>query len=113
MAGCRRTAPRRQSLRPAASCLAPRPVRRGDLHDRSVVDRARSRKVGLAMSHTEAKSPSQTPRASRDIAWSPCPVARRALPAGRILPIFLTLAGVVLAVWLGHAMWNVYMVAPW
>jgi multidrug resistance efflux pump len=65
------------------------------------------------MSHTEAKSPSKTLGLSRDIDRSPRPVGRPALRGRRILPIFLTLAAVGLAVWLGHAMWNVYMVAPW
>jgi multidrug resistance efflux pump len=65
------------------------------------------------MSHTEAKSPSKTLGLSRDIDWSPRPLGRPALRGQRILPIFLTLAAVGLAAWLGYAMWNVYMVAPW
>jgi multidrug resistance efflux pump len=65
------------------------------------------------MSLIEAKSDSQTPAFGREVGWSPAPVDRAALRGRRILPVFLTLAVVGLAVWFGQAMWNVYMGTPW
>ncbi|HEY3911198.1 MAG TPA: HlyD family secretion protein [Stellaceae bacterium] len=44
----------------------------------------------------------------------PLPAARRTRRARiRLLPLLVTLAAVALAVWLGWAMWNVYVAAPW
>jgi RND family efflux transporter MFP subunit len=63
------------------------------------------------MSQTEAKS--QTP-AAREIPWSPDPAARAQPRLGRrILAWFITLATVAVAAWLGRAMWNTYVEAPW
>ena len=66
------------------------------------------------MAHAKAKSTSQAPGFHRDTSWSPDPVSsttpRR---RWRILPGFITLAAVGLAVWLSQAMWDEYMGAPW
>jgi multidrug resistance efflux pump len=63
------------------------------------------------MSDVEAKlkPPSD---ANGETTWSPGSVAS-ARRRHRILPVCITLATIGLAVWLGRAMWDVYMGAPW
>jgi RND family efflux transporter MFP subunit len=66
------------------------------------------------MSEVEAKSPPQTIGAPREIVWPPDGAIGTAPPRRqRMLPLLVTLAALALAVVLGRAMWNAYMVAPW
>ena len=66
------------------------------------------------MSEVEAKSQPETIGASREIGWSPDPIAQAAPRWGRrILALLITVAAVALAVWLGRAAWDAYMAAPW
>jgi multidrug resistance efflux pump len=63
------------------------------------------------MSQTEAKSHSE---AAREIPWSPDPATRAAPRLGRrVLALFITLVTFGVAAWLGRAMWNTYVAAPW
>jgi multidrug resistance efflux pump len=65
------------------------------------------------MSDVELKAKSMPAEdAARDApALPPAPAPRR--PRRRILPFLFTLAVVAGAVWLGRAMWQTYMEAPW
>ena len=66
------------------------------------------------MSDVEAKLPPAKTEANREIVWSPDPAARAASPRRRrILSLLITCTVVALAVVLGRAMWDAYMVAPW
>jgi multidrug resistance efflux pump len=65
------------------------------------------------MSDIEMKSTSQTPGLSRAIGWSPRQAGRLARRRRCIRPVFITLAVVGLAVWLGQVMWDEYAGTPW
>ena len=65
------------------------------------------------MSHIEAKSKSQTTEVDRDLGRSSGSVGRPAVRRRRFMSVFITLAAAGLSVWLGRAMWDVYMGAPW
>jgi multidrug resistance efflux pump len=67
------------------------------------------------MSEVLAKEKPETGRADREPAWSPGPTAR-ATPPGRdrrLVPVLLTVLVAAVAVFLGRAMWDAYMGAPW
>ena len=65
------------------------------------------------MSQAEVRS-QQITKADREVTWSPDQIAR-ATPKRRrpILGLLITFGAVALAVWLGQAMWDAYMGAPW
>ncbi len=66
------------------------------------------------MSEVETRLQPQTMEAVRETARSSDPPARGMQRQGRrILALSITFVTVALAVWLGHAMWDAYMVAPW
>src|ERR1700728_2866788 len=66
------------------------------------------------MPEIEAKVKPESERADREPAWFRDPLVRTVpKPEKRILPIFLTLLVVAIAVLLGWAMWDAYMGAPW
>jgi multidrug resistance efflux pump len=64
------------------------------------------------MSETQAKSPAEKTRPTDGPAKLPDPLGSEA-PRHRILPLLITFVAVGLAIWLGLAMWNAYMEAPW
>src|SRR6516165_10674535 len=64
------------------------------------------------MSETEAKSQPQETKPPGDVAKFPDP-AVPAPPRRRIFPLLITFVAVAIALWLGWAMWDVYMAAPW
>jgi multidrug resistance efflux pump len=63
------------------------------------------------MSEVRAKSKPDAREANREavVALDPAAPPRR----WRILPTAITLVAAALAIWLGRAMWDVYMAAPW
>jgi len=66
------------------------------------------------MLDVETKRAPETVASDREIAWSPAPLSR-ATPVRRrrVLPLLLTVLVAAVAILLGRAMWNAYMVAPW
>lgn len=53
-------------------------------------------------------------QANREISWPADRPGQKASPRGRrILALLMTLGALILAAWLGRAMWDAYMVAPW
>ncbi|HKF60467.1 MAG TPA: HlyD family secretion protein [Dongiaceae bacterium] len=64
------------------------------------------------MSEIEARSQPQKTKPPGGVAKFPDPVGS-APPRRRILPLLITIVAVALALWLGWAMWDVYMAAPW
>jgi multidrug resistance efflux pump len=64
------------------------------------------------MSEIEAKPRPQKTEPPREVAKFPDPAAP-APPRRHIFPLLITLVAVALALWLGRAMWDVYMAAPW
>src|SRR6516164_5830627 len=64
------------------------------------------------MSEIEAKSQPPKTKPPGDVAKFPDP-AVPAPPRRRIFPLLITFVAVALALWLGWAMWDVYMAAPW
>jgi RND family efflux transporter MFP subunit len=66
------------------------------------------------MSQVEAKSPPGMTEAAREIPWSPDqPVRAAPRWPRRIMAWLITFAVVALAAWLGRAMWQAYVEAPW
>src|ERR1700751_3539731 len=64
------------------------------------------------MSEIEAKSQPEKTKPPGEVAKFPDPTVP-APPRRRIFPLLITFVAVVLALWLGLGMWNVYMAAPW
>ena len=66
------------------------------------------------MSQTEAKLQPEAAEARADGSWAPDAAPSAAGKRHwRVLPYFITLVTVAMAVVLGQAMWNAYMGAPW
>jgi len=63
----------------------------------------------------EAKVKPEARPADREPAGSPAPPARVTPPRRerRVAPVLLTVLVIAVAVWLGRAMWDAYMGAPW
>jgi multidrug resistance efflux pump len=60
------------------------------------------------MSQSEAKLQPEKTETPREL-----DPAGSAAPRRRILPLLITFVAVAVAIWLGWAMWDVYMAAPW
>src|ERR1700744_1416895 len=67
------------------------------------------------MCESEAKAKPELKPADCEPAWSPDPLAREKppKPKRRVAPVLITLLVVAIAAWLGWAMWDAYMGAPW
>ncbi len=67
------------------------------------------------MSESEAKAKSEAKPPELEPAWSPNPLTRPKPPKRerRVAPVLVTVLVVAVAAWLGWAMWDAYMGAPW
>lgn len=66
------------------------------------------------MLEVESKRTKETVASEREIAWSPAPPARPTpVRRRRVLPLLLTVLVAAVAIVLGRAMWDAYVVAPW